>query len=367
MLYRDAYIQNGYVMADSGEVTFDVNLRDPISELWFYFNNTNGATHNVANFLAECISAIEIIDGSKVLCSLDGRQALALACFEMGAMPYQVVSELPGNPVEFAVPIRFGRWLYDPDLAFDPTRFLNPQIRVKWDMAAINAVGATGYLSDYGRLTIIAKVMEGGASPTGLLVPKEQYSFTSAASGITYIDLPTDYPYRSLLIRAAKASSYWDQILSHLKLNCDAEKYIPFDLDGFDFLFNSLRENGRFSYRHVFHAKSGDTIYPLLKYEENVNLISEQFNDCVFKYPNYGYGNAAITMYVAGAASSNYNNVGAMVQGSCPFGYAFNPFGEPTDPSTWFPAAQFKSVRLELTNATADATADVVSVQAMPY
>lgn len=367
MYRRKAYLQNGLVLANSGEKLTDVTVRDPITVLWVLMEATNGGTTNKANTLYQCIDAIEIIDGSEVLMSLDGKQALALACYQMKRMPPQVISELPGNPHECALPITFGRFWGDPQYAFDPTKYRNPQVRFKWNLANVNAVGASGFLTDTGRLTLVADVMEGVGAPRGLMMSKEWYSWTTTLGGVEYIDLPRDFPYRALLIRAEKATSYVDQVISKLKFNCDGGKVIPFELDTLDWLFMLNAMGYRFDYRHVFHQPTAGTCYPILKYEEDVQLISENNNDAVFMYPNYGYGEAAITVYVAGAAYAPSMNIGAHIHGMCPFRFVYYPFGLEEEVGSWFDPTLFGSVRLEATGATASGVGELVITQVKPY
>ena len=367
MFRRKTYLENSLVLADSGEKTFDITVRDPITTLWLLFEATNGASYNQANTLYQCIDTIEIIDGSEVLFSLDGVEALALAAYQLRRMPPQVISELPGNPHEASIPILFGRWLGDQALAFDPTKFANPQLRLKWNLANVNDVGDTGFSTGSGRFTLLADVMEGVPAPVGFLMSKEWYSWTTASGGVEYIDLPKDYSVRSMLLRAEKAASYVDQIVSKIKLSCDAGKLIPFDIDTLDLIFNLNLDGYRFDYRHVFHCGNGNTLYPLLKYEEDVQLISEDLDDVVYKYPNYGYGQGAVAVYKAGSAFGAHVNTGAHVHGMCPFRTLYIPMGEDDDAETWFDPRPFGSVRLEATGATASGSGYLVLTQARPY
>ena len=367
MINRLVYLENAKVLADSGEVTVDITVRDPITRLWFYMSATNGGTTNAANPLGDCIDAAELIDGSQVLWSLDGRQALAHHTYRLGRMPKQVISELPSNPNEWHSAMHFGRFPGDPQYAFDPTRFVNPQFRFKWNLANVNAVGASGYLTATGRLTVVAEVLDGVPAPLGMLCAKEHYTWVTSSGGVEYIDLPRDLHYRAMMVRAYKAATYTNGVVSKLKLSCDGGKVIPFEIDMFDLLFLMAADGRVFDYRHVFHAGSGYTLYPLLKYEENLELISEDIADAVFMYPNYGYGSQTLTLEVAGVDYSPRCNIGAHVTGMCPLGFVWLPFGQPDDPSTWFDAPSFGSLRLEATGAVATGAGEIVLEQLRPY
>jgi len=366
MLHRHYYIENAKVLADSGTVTVDINVRDPITALWIRMGNTNGGSYNKANLVADCLSKIELIDGGNILWSLNGYEAFALACYRMGVVPYALFDEVQGDEQTLVFPLMFGRYLGDPQYAFNPAAFQNPQIRVQWNMAAVNAVGATGFLTGYGRLTVIAEILEGAPAPSGMFIGKEHYSFTTASSGVTYIDLPIDYPYRALMVRSYKASSYVNAILTNVKLNCDQGKYIGLDESTTNLLEYWSQAHGPFVYKHQFYAKDGDTIYPIMKFDEAVAPMSSTAG-YFCGYGNAGYGSGRFGLYSLGGAAGSERNIATIVYGFAPFGHVWVPLGEPSDPEDWFPAPSFKSVRLELTNGTSSGTGAVVIEQVRPY
>jgi hypothetical protein len=74
-----------------------------------------------------------------------------------------------------------------------------------------------------------------------------------------------------------------------------------------------------------------------------------------------------VRVYTAGVASTNYVNIGASVHGFCPFGYIYIPFGDQADPSDWFPAPAFGSIRLEAKGAVASGSCALALVQDRPY
>lgn len=235
MRYRHAYIEDNKVLADSGTEVIDIRVKDPITELLVQVFATNHTSGNVNSPIARCVSKIEIVDGSDVLYSMSGHQAIATAWFDSGIYPSRKVCELWGwNQIDH-FPIRFGRFEGDLQLAFDPTKFTNPQLKITWNLATVNIVDTDGFAGDSARLTVIAKVMEeAGAAPTGFLMNKEHYAFTTADSGDENIDLPTDYPYRKLLVRSYIPGNELMLTLTQLKLSVDQDKFVPFDLRSTD-------------------------------------------------------------------------------------------------------------------------------------
>ena len=366
MLRRISYIENRKTLADSGELVSDINVRDPITALWVELRAQNGSTYNLANLLAACVDTIEVIDGSEVLVSLDGYEALAMACYKLGYLPSQMIVETEGLYQNWFVPILFGRWLGDLAYAFDPTRFSNPQVRFKWNLAAVNAVGATGFATGKGQFTVVADVMEGAAAPAAMLIQKQHYTFTTASSGVEYIDLPTDLKHRALYIRCQENGLGQFGNISNVKVSCDQGKFIPFDMRRTDFLRWLTLRYPPIHYKHIFKAANGTTVYFVPKFLEEF-AFQPEVADCVVNAPNKGIGEAAVSVYTAGSADTNYRNIWALVHGWLPFGVAYIPWGEADDPASWLDVGLFRNIRLELTQGNADGAAAVVVEQERPY
>ena len=363
---RIATIENRKVLADSGEVTINLGVRDPITALMIEFRATNGATSNIDNPLAECVSTVELIDGGNTIFSLTGMQFAALTAYNRGYIPYWLVSEIPSNVQNLFGEVQFGRWHGDTVYAFDPSRFSNPQIRVKWNLATNTAVGATGYVSGTMTLTIRADLMVGAANPQGFITAKQHYSFTTAASGTEYIDLPVDRRLKGLMLQSLSDTGGGLYGLSNIKLSCDQDKFIPFYLSKVDFQRALSLKNPEFHYKHGFYASNTDTIYPVLKQDEVLSLTPDT-GDMVAAYLNTGIGSGAITLYNAGSAYTTDKTLWGEVCGWSPFHTGYMDMGEYDDPASWLDVSSFRSARLELTENAASATASAVLIQEVVY
>lgn len=366
MLRRFAYIEKDKSLANSGTYTTDITIKDPITALWIELRATNGASYNHDNNVFDCFSKIELIDGARVLFSLSAKQAFALACNELGFWPHTRLSMLGGDDQTAAIPILFGRFIGDVERSFDPTRFGNPQLRITWNLAAVRAVAATSFSTGTATLTVLAEIMEGAPAPTGFLLKKEHYTWTTAA-GVEYIDLPTDLPIKALLLRSYLVAYHPYGVVSNWKLNLDGGKSVPFDIGGEDLMYQLFRLNPRLSYRESAHLVNAGTFYSYLKELEDVQMISEDLTDAVFTYSNYEYGSRTMSIYVAGSAYASYVNVGVHCHGYFPWGYMCYPFGKPEIIADFFPAGTFGAVRLEATGAVASGAGEVCLVQDQVY
>jgi len=363
---RLAYLEKDKTLGDSGTTTTDITIKDPITALFVEVRATNGSSYNHNNNVLDCVSKIELIDGSKVMFSMSAKQAFAQACYDLGFWPQTKLSMLGGDPQSAAIPILFGRFIGDPDRAFDPSRFVHPQLRITWNLAAVRAVAATAFATGTGTLTVIARVMEGAPAPAGYLLKKEHYTWTTAV-GTEYIELPTDLSIKSLLLRSYLAAYHPFGMVNNWKLNCDGGKFVPFDIGGEDLCFLLYQQLPRLSYRESAHLKSGDTFYSHLKEYDDVQMISEDLNDVVYMYQNYEYGSQSVTIYTAGSATGNYINTGAHVHGYFPWGYFPYQFGKLANLGDNFPAPSFGSARLEATGAVASGAGEVCLVQDQMY
>jgi len=367
MFYRKTYLADNQVLADSGTVTIDVNVTDPITAIWLKFQCVNGATSNKANTLAECVSAVEVIDGADVIYSLDGAEALALACYQLGRMPRQEVSEVGGDVFSLTFPIMFGRHLGDPTYAFDPRKFVNPQIRISWNLGTVRAVALTAFATGTLRLSAVAHIMEGTPVPSKLLMSKELYSWTSVAAATSYIDMPVDYPWRGLLLRGLLANNNWHWMWDQLRLNCDGGKFVAMNERGWDVVNQMSMMYERFKYKHGFRLVNGDTVQCLLKTHENLMGTLDALADSTITYSNAGWGSGAIALFTNGAGVAALTTLYAEVHGHNPYGCLYLPFGQQDDPADWFPAPTFRGVKFEVRAGVNTALMYVVVVQDRSY
>jgi len=201
----------------------DIDVLDPISQILLTLETDNvdsglGSTgHPVRG-----VSKIELIDGSDVLWSLNGAEAAALNFYERLKEAYSLLLYMTGINSEVVIPINFGRRLFDPEYAFDPPKFKNPQLKITM------AVGAGGCKSTSLYLTVLAHIFdEKAVAPKGFLSAKEVKDYTLADSAHEYTDLPTDRPYRFLFIRPQRYGTGPEDQIDTVKISEEVDKRIP--------------------------------------------------------------------------------------------------------------------------------------------
>ncbi|MDD3428109.1 MAG: hypothetical protein PHR42_04155 [Caldisericia bacterium] len=366
MIRRSAYILNRYSLADSGEYTVNIGMRDIITSIAIEFRATNGASGNKDNPLAECIQAVELIDGGKVLYSLTGQQLLALSAYRRGYLPYNLITEIPSNVANLFAALQFGRWIGDNQFAFDPSQFSNPQLRFKWNLATNRAVGATGYVTGSLTVTALAEIMEGAASPQGMLIAQQYFEKTTVASGVEPVLLPGDKLIKAILVRAASDSGGGLYGVSNLKLQADNNKVVLFDMRKSDIQRLMTYRNPPFHYKHHVFAKDTDVFYPVLKQDEVASFVPE-VGDTVIAYFDYGIGSGALDINTGGAAATSEVDIYALVHGWMPFHTAMLDMGDWDDPATWLDPTPYREAKIEVTQDAAGAALEVVLEQVYVY
>jgi hypothetical protein len=198
MNYRDALIYPGTDQTNgSGTLTIPLDVDKPISRIHIAFKCTKVLNYMTAGGPAN-IPKIELVDGSTVLHSTTGYENQALAYYSHPGIAMEEGLHIAGlADIDFYF-IDFGRYLYDPLLAFDPTRFKNPQLKITYDenvadtSCSVNSLAVRADIFD-------EKVI----SPIGFLTAIEHHSYTQGTSGsYETISIPDDRVIRQILVRA---------------------------------------------------------------------------------------------------------------------------------------------------------------------
>jgi hypothetical protein len=304
MKYRRATILAQQDVTTAGTKTQDITLAQPISRLYVKFNHLNDG-HDATAHPAKCVSKIEVVDGSDVLMSLSGMQAEALHFYNSG--------ECRGHELEYRndvwgesiYALDFGRFLYDPRLALDPTKFANPQIKITHD----KSLG--GSSSSEGTLEIFADVFdESPPTPDGFLTAREWYSFP---------------------------------LSDEARLSEDNDARLPIDMNMVDLMRIAAQQHGEYHETMIcFFVELGPkTWYVTPSNKVYVNPSPMGSNPVYTAGENMGG-------YQDFDAPSDITGFRAAVHGFEPHGAVPIEFGRQDDPDDWFDVAALGSLQLRL-------------------
>lgn len=238
MNYRLAtLLERTNYIADKTEI-IDIDVVDPISRLIVTYepdNNPSGV--NAVGHPAKCIPKIELVDGSDVLYSLTGQEAQGVDFYDNNRVPPNILCYLNGMYSEQIFNMNFGRHLFDPEFALVPGQFKNLQLKVTID------INGGGDDANDGYLTVLAQIFdEKIVSPSGFFMNKEIKDYPLAVSSHLYTDLPTDFLYRQLFLRAQVYASGPEAIIDKVKLSEDVDKRVPLNHSMFQILRNLVQE-----------------------------------------------------------------------------------------------------------------------------
>lgn len=345
MNYRTSVVLPLKSLGTSGTEVIDINVKDPISALRFEGIYTNGSSGAQLVPVPDVLSKVELIDGSDVLFSLSGTQLAALHFYEGHPFMYIDGSAIDSDTINFNLQYDFGRFLRDPMLAFDPSKYRNPQLKVTWNVATPNAAGSA--LS----LEVVAELFDEKAiTPIGFLRSHQFHSYTGGASTHEYIDLPTDQVIRKLYLQTKAYGYAATTLLTTIKLSEDNDKRIPFDMTDTNWA-NLCAEIWGMLIQNAW-GYGGSTDDPMFlapcKYETGIWENCSGAREPVIQTSTGGKW--TITSSTAG------DIVHGILSGFLPYFHYCYPFGNSDDPADWYDATRVGSLRLDLLSGASGAS-----------
>jgi len=150
--------------------------------------------------LFEYISKIEVIaDGSQIIKSYDGRQAVASAFFDDEIEPLAKWGNYSGVTHRQLIPIHFGRRFWDEVYGLDLSRYNQVTLKIT------NDATSTQFTTDITLSVIAYWLRSGAAAPAGHFREEEWKLYAPVNGQIEYMTLPTLLPIRRILLRARPA------------------------------------------------------------------------------------------------------------------------------------------------------------------
>lgn len=357
MNYRHAVIMSETDLGSTATKTVENLGVDPISRLSVVFRPTGGSNSAVAHPAAS-ISKIQLVDGSDVLFSLTGYQTQALNILRARKPHPQVIQFFTGGTPQVPFHIDFGRYLWDEQLAFDPTKFNNPQLKITHDETAWDASCSSHGISVHAHVFDEKKI-----SPMGFLMMKEVKAYSPVSGADEETNLPTDYPHRALFIQGFCSGGGMRAIVQEVRLDEDNDKRVIIDGD-VDLLRNYLDE---------FWGDAIDTIVATIAATSTVLFCTGHNHNQVVGMVDTvdktvgGRDLSGGTFWVE-AEASGLGNI--TVRGKNPHGVMGVPFGNQDDIDDWFDVSRVGKLRLRIKggpNSSASYTNRIVCEQLRSY
>lgn len=349
MNYRTVELLASGDQADgAGTKIIDIRVREMISRIMIYWQvGMNG--YDMNSYQHKDIIKIELVDGSDVLFSLDGGQAQALNIYDRKCDSMNYKQKLDGNSLASNYAIDFGRFLHDPMLAFDPTRFNNPQLKITYNEDICDTSSTSNELG------VKAEVFdEKVINPMGFLSAKEVSSRVPPASGYSYFTLPTDRTLRKLLIQGYLADFEPWYTVSEARLDEDGDKRVIFDWN-IERYYRMMQSIWRpVEDEIVGMANTSGTKFYVTPTDYYAILAATVLNDITHSVTQVGYGRGGgISMWGDGSVQL----FEGVARGFLPNHCVEFPMGDPGDIEDWYDVTKVGDLRLRLNVGSYSASA----------
>ncbi len=340
MNYRTSELLGATDLGQSGTKTIDVNVAEPISRIEIMWKVTR-AGEGMDSYPHKDISKIELVDGSDVLFSMDGGQCQALCIYDRRCPTMNHGEHKNANGEVSLYGLDFGRFLHDPLLALDPKRFKNPQLKITYSEiicdtgASVNEMTVWAHLFD-------EKVI----SPMGFLMSKAHHAYTPGnENSYEYIDLPTDFPLRKMLIQGYYAGyEPWAQI-KEARLSEDTDKRVPFDWD-LEKYYRLMKGSWKQIHEEFYGEgdSGGSYSFYVTPTDYKATFIGNVLTGAASCGPNSVCKGGVLVLKTSAATGHVIGYVTGFLPNHC---FEF-PFGDQKDPADWYDVSKIGSLRLRL-------------------
>lgn len=360
MNYRSAKLLDAEDVGASGTKVVPVEIKDIISRINISFKTTK-AQQGMNSYAHKNITKIELVDGSDRIFSMDGGECQALCIYDRRCPTMSHGQHLVSCSEWDNYGLDFGRYLFDPELALDPNKFNNPQLKITYD----EDVADTSVTAN--EMEIIADCFdEKIVSPIGFLMSKELYSYTCGAeNSYEQVDVPVDFPIRKLLVMGYRSGYEPWNVISEARLSEDNLKRIPFDVETEPYY---RRMKGIWSpiiedFQGLADASGTYTFY-----------ITPTDYYLTAGFASFSGGYIHVSGVRAGGSFTPYSNSGdqqfnGILKGFLPNHCFEFPFGDPMKLDDWYDVTLKGSVKLRLKagGSGANGTGAVITQQLRRY
>ena len=335
MKYRTAQLMAATSIVPAGTTILNITGSDIISRITCIIRLVNSSWVPTGH-PAVAITSVQVMDGSDVLHNMSGWFSQAMSFYSSRKQPYNAVSYTPPASARASVPIYFGRYLYDPKFALDPTKFKNLQLKIAHNYLLGGAVPNAATLevwADY--------FDENPPSPMGFLMAKSIWQQTMVASSTYYVTLPIDYPIRLLAPAAFSNTEEPDININNFRVTENGDKKILLDIDTMNHIrmtesmWPDWMEFGdgmgvTTTDRHFYFAP-----------EKNLRVNFTSAVDSASVQNQAWSGGGMVNLYQSVGVACN-----SIARGRCPFGVVPIPMGDMDDPDSWWDVSKAVSPRI---------------------
>ena len=356
--YRSSLLISGETATTPATKIIELNSSEIISRIGILYSATNG-TDAPTNHPSKMITKVEIVSGGSVLCSLSGAQLDAIDLLEHGEHDTRFYNFKTGGACDFQGCIYFGRYLYDPEYAFDPRKFKNVQLKITHNCTL------GGSAPNAAALTVFADVFdEKAVTPKGFILNQQMTSYTLVAGTRETIDCFTDRPIRKFFVGSLSPGSTPAEQINKVKLYEDGGRKIIIDNEKLSDLIRKL-PNNKFYTETVRTAitTGGATNYCTPSYDTTTMFTSIDGVDSGYEGTEAKGG----AFHTKGTAATTGD---LLVTGKGPNGYVVFPFGDIGTGEDFYDVSRLSSLTFVITAGSAcvaNSTCEIIVQQIYYY
>jgi hypothetical protein len=362
MRYRSTVILARWTLGAGAQTKpVPITLSQPISRLAVNIELVN-SSYVWVDHPAKVLKGMEVVDGSDVLFSMDGGAAHGLEFYGTKRQPYLLNNGFNLDSSRACYTADFGRFLWDPVYGLDPAHHTNLELKLELD----RSLGACSPGSAY--VTVVADVFdEFIPSLIGFMQSKEVKEYFPTDDLTEYTELPRDFPYRFLMIKACAEEEGAIVQCEDFKLSEDHDKHVLIDERTEQYLERVASDWPVWTeYFGVRGLNAGQSFYISPTHGQKPVGLNESYADGYF-----GIAWAGGQLLVA--KNSIGGDIAGWASGYCPNGCIPIRFGDMNNPEDFFRVDHLKSLNLKLhTRATdacdqTDTRTKIIVQQVRPY
>jgi hypothetical protein len=348
-----------------------------ISGLHLLVEMTNGTTSAKDQSVYDEIDKIEVVvNGSRVLYALTGQQARLWTHALLKKRPPYVRDESASVVQSAVIYIPFGLGLMDMNHYLDASRYTDIELRV----TVSPTIAVTGFTTGGNYITVYADVFEEGSPGNfeGMLRLVEQQAFTSAASGEQQIDLPLGNPYLGIGIYNFETGVSPETNISAIELDANDRTVILAEgawndlnqLYSMQLGINPNEHGIAFkSDTDVIETQVGDVEFCGLVTPQNLTIGTTDFTrDTIGSIAGGAVTLQSTTQDAAVTASDAANTTDKSIYWFAAAKYGLGnftilPFGLPNNPANALRSADYRRLRLTLTQGNAGSAVKISTLE----
>lgn len=372
MYFQQRYLeQNKAFIGQSGLATIDLPNKGLLSCVQLEVAAIAGTT--VGKRDVGPIDALEklelIVNGSKVVKSLTGRQVKGLMMYQkMDAGQSEVNNVyLAGFRNRGVLFINLGRHYHDLDYMLDLSKVSDPEVRLTYNFDLTSQDGWTDGEAQSSpiRDVICHLLRESAITPKGYIKTSEIYRYTHALSKAENMIVPRGPVYSNLYLESHYKDSGMQKTLDTMEVNIDNGRLIPMRL-AFQQLVDILYAKwGHFRISTITATEDGHAIPPLLEKGVGIPSIWGEGEGIMLVVPSLDSDSWYLRLYNANAVvHPGTAKVQILYDGILPFSIAPIPLFDPWDERTWINSAELGDFWVRYEGANSGSTSCIIKLLA---